>query len=267
MLYDVIPLIFQEYSRQLPSWFEKLTKGLSAQENYLTISRSSCDDFKRLFPEIAHKDIPVVYLAASEHFSKVIDRNRIERIREKYGISSEKKIFFSHCSLAKHKNLKRLFAAFCKIRKELPDWMMVFSGANSLGEMEAMLEYVCREGVPREAFCFTDYIEDNDLPVFYSMADLFCFVSLYEGFGLPVLEAMRCGTPCLVSQVSSIPEVASEAAIYVDPLNIDDIARKMLYAAQHEELRTELAAKALERAKQFSWKICCQEIVEELKDL
>ena len=112
---------------------------------------------------------------------------------------------------------------------------MVFSGSNVSGTMEPMPEYARRENIPEEAFCFTGYVDDADLPTLYSIADLFCFVSLYEGFGLPVLEAMSCGVPCLERNVSSIPEVAGDAALYVDPFNIDDIAQKMLHVAQSVE--------------------------------
>lgn len=267
MLYDTIPSIFPEYRHQMPDWYSKLIQGLSAQENYLAISRSSCNDFKRLFSEIANNDIQVVYLAAAEHFCRVFDDSLIKNVQKKYGIPGDKKIFFSHCSLAKHKNLNRLFAAFCKIRKDLPGWVMVFSGSNASGEMRAMLEYARRENIPEEAFCFTGYVDDDDLPVLYSMADLFCFVSLYEGFGLPILEAMCCGTPCLVSHVSSIPEIAAEAALYADPHNVDDIAQKMLHAAQDEDLRKELGSKALQQAKKFSWHICCQEILKKINNI
>lgn len=267
MLYDTIPSVFPEYIHHAPQWYTKLIKGLSAQENYLTISYSSGNDFKRLFPEISQNDIQVVYLAASEHFCRVTDKSLLENIRKKYGIPIGKKIFFSHCSLAKHKNLNRLFTAFCKVRRDLPDWVMVFSGSNVSGTMEPMLDYARRENIPEEAFCFTGYVDDTDLPALYSTADLFCFVSLYEGFGLPVLEAMSCGTPCLVSNVSSIPEVAAEAAIYADPLDADDIARKMLHAAQHAEEREIFSLKGLDRAKKFSWNICCGEILEKIKNI
>ena len=251
MLYDTIPTIFPEYAEKQPVWYSTLTRELSARENYLAISRSSSNDFKHLFPEIAGNDISVVYLAASEHFRRVSDQNILKNVRKKYGIPADKKIFFSHCSLVKHKNLNRLFAAFCKIRKELPDWVMIFSGSNAAQGMEPILEYADKEGVPEEAFHFTGYVEDSDLPALYSIADLFCFVSLYEGFGLPVLEAMGCGTPCLVSRVSSIPEVAADAAFYVDPLDVDDIAEKMLYAAQHEEQREKFPPKEWSRQRNF----------------
>lgn len=267
MLYDVIQSLLPECFPQLAAWYAGIIKGLSSRENYLTISRSSCNDFKRLFPEIASNDIKVVYLAAAEYFHKVHNENVIKNVREKYGIPSDKKIFLTHCSLSKHKNLPRLFAAFCKIRKNLPDWILVFSGSNVGSGMRPILEYARKEGIPQEAFLSIGYVEDRDLPVLYSMADLFCFVSLYEGFGLPVLEALSCGAPCLVSKTSSLPEVASEAAIYVDPLNTDDIAKKMLYAAQHEELRKELADKGLEQAKNFSWHLCGQKILEYVKNI
>ena len=264
MLYDTIPSFFGEYANQLNSWYGRLTESLSAEDNYLAISRSSRDDFKRLFPVLGNSNIGVVPLAAAESYRAVEEKDKLAAVRAKYNIPEDKKIFFSHCSLAPHKNLERLFEAFCLIREKLPEWNIVFSGSNAPGVMGKVLEYAEKHNVPRSAFCFTGYVDDDDLPALYSLADIFCFVSLYEGFGLPVLEAMSCGTPCVVSRTSSIPEVAGDAAVYADPESVDDIAQKMLSLACDEKLQNELRTRSLARAGEFSWRKTCQLIVENL---
>ncbi len=265
MLYDTIPSLFGEYASQLDSWYGKLVRNLSGKENYMAISQSSSLDFKRLFPVLDNVDIGIVPLAAADSFKREGDEDKLRQIRLKYNIPDGRKVFFSHCSLAPHKNLERLFSAFCRIREKLPDWIIVFSGSNAPGAMDKMLEYAGRHNVPESAFRFTGYVDDGDLPALYSLADVFCFVSLYEGFGLPVLEAMSCGTPCVVSDSSSIPEVAGDAALYVDPENIDDIAKKMLTLASDESLQNDLRTKSLARAGEFSWQKTCRMIVENLE--
>jgi len=108
---------------------------------------------------------------------------------------------------------------------------------------------------------FTGYVEEEDLPALYNGADLFVFPSLYEGFGLPVLEAMACGTPVVTSNTSSLPEVAGDAALLVDPYDVEEIATAMRRILEDEALTAELRAKGLARAKEFSWERTARETI------
>ena len=108
---------------------------------------------------------------------------------------------------------------------------------------------------------FTGYVEEEDLPALYNGASLFVFPSLYEGFGLPVLEAMACGTPVITSNTSSLPEVAGDAAILVDPENVEAIVEAMRRVLADRALAAELQAKGLERAKQFTWERTARETI------
>jgi len=109
---------------------------------------------------------------------------------------------------------------------------------------------------------FTGYVSQEKLPCLYRNADLFVFPSLYEGFGLPVLEAMACGTPVITSNTSSLPEVAGDAAVLVDPYSVEDIADAMERVLTDPDLRTELSRKGKERAKQFTWEKCARETLK-----
>jgi glycosyltransferase involved in cell wall biosynthesis len=100
---------------------------------------------------------------------------------------------------------------------------------------------------------FTGYIPEEDLPVLYNGASLFVFPSLYEGFGLPVLEAMACGTPVVTSNCSSLPEVTGEAAILVDPMDVNALAAAMRQVLEEPDLSLSLRQKGITRAQQFSW--------------
>jgi glycosyltransferase involved in cell wall biosynthesis len=108
---------------------------------------------------------------------------------------------------------------------------------------------------------FTDYVADEDLPALYNGAELFAFPSLYEGFGLPVLEAMACGTPVVTSNSSSLPEVAGDAALLVGPLDVEALAGAMQCVLADEVLATELREKGLARAAQFTWERTARETV------
>jgi glycosyltransferase involved in cell wall biosynthesis len=114
---------------------------------------------------------------------------------------------------------------------------------------------------------FTGYVPDEDLSALYSGAKAFIFPSLQEGFGLPILEAMQCGTPVISSNATSLPEVAGEAAILINPYDKDELSQAMLNLLSDEKLRNELTQKGIERAKQFSWSKCAQETVEIYKKI
>jgi len=110
---------------------------------------------------------------------------------------------------------------------------------------------------------FTEYVPDSDKPALLSGAKMFCFPSLYEGFGMPPLEAMACGTPVLTSNTSSLPEVCGDAAFYIDPLSVSEIESGIRELLHNEELRNELIEKGRQRIKQFAW----DKIAEQLHGL
>ncbi|MBS1252871.1 MAG: Mannosylfructose-phosphate synthase [Anaerolineales bacterium] len=113
-----------------------------------------------------------------------------------------------------------------------------------------------------ERVIFLGQVAETDLPALYSGADLFVFPSLYEGFGLPVIEAMACGAPVACSNTSSLPEVAGDAAVYFDPINEDDIAESIRRALGDADLRESLSARSLEQAAKFSWERTAQLTLE-----
>src|SRR6185312_2485417 len=153
-------------------------------------------------------------------------------------------------SLEPRKNLKRLLAAWARLPSSLQnEYQLVLAGAKGSAKVfgDAGLH-----DTPANA-CFTGYVNQGDLPALYSGAALFAYPSLYEGFGLPPLEAMACGTPVLTSNASSIPEVVGDAAISVAPANVDAITEGLRELMTNEDLRKRLAAKGFDRAAQLSW--------------
>ena len=114
---------------------------------------------------------------------------------------------------------------------------------------------------------FTDYVPEGDLPALLSGARLFVFPSLYEGFGMPVLEAMACGTPVVCSNTSSLPEVVGDAALLVDPLDVGELAAALARVLDDAELRTELIQRGFEQAKGLSWEKCARETLDVLESV
>ena len=114
---------------------------------------------------------------------------------------------------------------------------------------------------------FTGYVGGDELKPLYANAEFFVMPSLYEGFGQTIVEAMACGAPCLVSKVSSIPEIAGDAALFVDPHDTEGIAKGMNELATNKELREKLSAAGREQAKKFSWEKCARQTLEVYKSI
>ena len=129
-----------------------------------------------------------------------------------------------------------------------------------------MYELVESRGLQKRVL-FPGFIDDANLAALYSSADIMAFPSLYEGFGLPVLEAMACGVPVFASSVSSLPEVTGDAALLVDPSNVEDMADAMLKLTENVDLRQSIREKGLERAEQFSWQASAEALLGVYKDL
>lgn len=172
----------------------------------------------------------------------------IEHVREELQIGSQPYILYVG-SVEPKKNLARLLQAWSDIQHEVPDDIrLVVAGAS--GNLGVFSRTELR--VPPRV-SFTGYVSDDSIPALYSGALLTAYPSLYEGFGLPPLEAMACGSPVLTSNITSLPEVVGDAALLVDPLRTSAIGEALLALIRNDTLRQDLRQKGLERVKHFSW--------------
>ena len=161
------------------------------------------------------------------------------------------------------KNLARLVAAFAAMRAAgLPHTLVIVGRAGWL--TDTIHAEVATRGL-REHVQFTGYVPDADLPALYSGADAFAFVSLYEGFGMPALEAMACGTPVVAANTSSLPEVVGDAGVLVDPTDVAAIAASLTRVIADGALRARLIAAGRVRAARFTWERCARETLAVLE--
>jgi len=161
--------------------------------------------------------------------------------------------------LQPRKNLARLVRAYNGIAREVPHRLVLVGKEGWAGEE---LRRAIAESPTGKAPLFTGYVPDADLPALYAGADLFVYPSLYEGFGLPPLEAMACGTPVITSNSSSLPEVVGEAGVTVDPQDVDALAGAISDLLQNEARRLELSALGVARAAQFTWDRTARQTIE-----
>lgn len=159
-----------------------------------------------------------------------------------------------------HKNLTRALCAFENLPEKYDDFKFVIVGKkeNFITGDDAFVQ----QALKNKKVMFTDYVDDASLVGCYKFATLLFFPSLYEGFGLPPLEAQACGTPCLVSNVASLPEVCGESVLYCDPYDVDDMSHKLEILLSNQDLQDELVNQGYENIKRFSWEKSAQEILK-----
>jgi len=196
-------------------------------------------------------------------FRPVRDETAIEVVKARYGIASEYILFVG--TIQPRKNLVRLIEAFANLQTcKLANLQLVIAGKRGW-LYEGIFQRVEKLGLEGQVV-FMGYVAEQDLPALFSGAKLFAFPSLYEGFGLPILEAMACGTPVVCSNASSLPEVAGDAAILVDPLDVEELAAAMERVLRDKELQAEMIERGFEQAKRFSWEKCAQETLAVLEE-
>jgi len=206
--------------------------------------------------------VTAIPIAAPAHFRPVDDETELQRVRQTYGINGD--YILSVGSIQPRKNLARLLSAYGRLRQSrsrdsLPQLVLVGKRAWLYREtMKAVEE--SGTGV-----IVTGYVPDADLPALYSGATCFVYPSFFEGFGLPPLEAMKCGTPVIVGDRTSLPEVVGDAGVLVNPYDIDAIAAAIASVVDDSSLRTILRTKSLNRARIFDWRETARQTLEVYK--
>lgn len=249
-IYDLIHLLFpRNYSRSLSLYYKTIVAHCVRKvDRIMTVSYSSKRDIVNLL-NVPEDKISVIYGAPDEQFKPTGDiyiRNRLDKI---YGISKPYVLYVGN--MRPHKNLMGLLKAFYRCRQKGLDFMLVICGERMYSYRELYRRAV---GLDMEKeVVFTGVVPDEDLVMLYNGAGALVLPSLYEGFGLPPLEAMVCGTPVIASRTASLSEVLRDVAILFDPGNISELAGAIEEVLINDGLRERLCRKGLERTRMFSW--------------
>lgn len=253
-VHDIIAYLYSEFGFTGIRYKYLLNKSLNTADKIITDSYNTKKDLINYFG-VPEQKINVIYLAADEKF-KVLGSQEIDPILTKYRILSP--YIFYVGGFMKHKNVPLLLKAFHKLKKEGIPHKLIFTGKNSNKHIQNVIQKLNLQ----KHVIFLGYVESEDLPALYNGADLFVYPSLYEGFGLPPLEAMACGCPVVISNTSSLPEVVGDAGVFFDPYNVDDLVRSIYEVLTDSAQKEKLVRKGLDRAKQFSWEKCARETIE-----
>lgn len=258
-LYDLIPVLFPDFFDPQALVGQKhpvcnMVDSLRPEDFVICISDSTRNDLLAYRKDLLPKRVFTAPLAASSKFFPVNDPERIAVVKRCYRIPDEKKYILSVCTLEPRKNLEtvvRAFGAFVRQNK-IEDVVLVLAGTAGW-KYEPLLRQIDATGELTQKIIFTGFVSDEDLAALYSGALVFACLSFYEGFGLPPLEAMQCGTPVITSNTSSLPEVVGDAGIMIDPRDEKGAAQYFFRFYHEPGYRDEFSKKAIAQAKQFSW--------------
>lgn len=247
--FEHLPHTFKRRSRMQLRMTVHRSARLASQ--VITLSNHARQDIITTY-NINPDKVTAIPLAAPRHFAPVTNANELQRVKQTYGIKGAYILCVG--SIQPRKNLTRLLRAYSLLRRDdpegkLPNLVVAGKYAWLFEETLRTIEQLAL----RESVIMTGYVPETDLPSLYSGALCFVYPSYFEGFGLPPLEAMKCGTPVIVGNQTSVPEVVGDAALLVDPFDVDAIASTIKSVISDDTLRAALKARGLERAKLFDW--------------
>ncbi len=249
-IYDLSFLLYPESLRRSRRFYLGLFTRLSARRarRIIAISKSTKRDVVRLL-RVPPNKVDVVYCGTDKAF-RLLPEAQVSAFRSRRGLPERFVLFVG--TIEPRKNITGLIEAFASLRLgDHAPLKLVIGGAKGWFYRDVFARV--RELDLEDEVLFPGYIPAGELPLWYNAAELFVYPSLYEGFGLPPLEAMACGTPVVAANTSSLPEVVGEAGMLVDPLDVEGLAEAMRRVLNDETLRQEMRERGLRRAQDFSW--------------
>jgi glycosyltransferase involved in cell wall biosynthesis len=251
-IHDCIHLVFPEYlPNKLAYVYARTFMTIAARRSarVLTVSEASKRDILRFF-HVPSSKVEVVYNALDPRFDNPPEPEDVVRVRQRYQLDDPFLLYAGN--IKPHKNVDRVIEAFARLKKRGFERLKLVIIGDEISKSPELRRAVHRHQLHKHVR-FLGFVSDATLAILYRLADVFVFPSLYEGFGLPPLEAMASGTPVVTSNVSSLPEVVGDAALLVDPQDAEAIAAATERILTDGELRRTLVQKGLGRVHEFSW--------------
>lgn len=259
-VHDLVPVDYPEYSSIETSIYYRLflSRSVHKAKKIIAVSNKVKEDIINRYGTDPIK-IHVIYHGVEEEFKKIHDPQLLQRVIKKYKLP--KSFLFFLGNLEPRKNLLRVIDAFIHLKKHQQiNQKLVIAGKNGWN-YQAIYQKVKLEKMEDEII-FTGYLDRNDLPSIYSLCSLFVFPSLYEGFGLPVLEAMACEAPVLISDRGALPEITDQIFPQANAFDVQDIADKIHLLLTDSGIRNKNIQQGIVRAKSFTWKKTAEETLK-----
>ena len=267
IVHDIIPRLFPAYRGNLRQayYWKMVERGITRADRIMSTSEHTKNDLIREL-DIQKNSISVAYPAAAPRFHEKLSHEALMAVLQKYDLKSG--YIYHGGGLEIRKNTSTLLCAYKQLRdttENIPPLVIsgkIHSKNNTLAtDAESLIEDL---GLKKNVRLL-GFVPDADMPALYQGALFFVYPSLYEGFGLPVLEALSLGTPTLTSPVSSLPEVGGDAVLYADPENAEDMVRQMKRLLTDETLRAALSAKSAKQASRFDWESFTQNVLANIQ--
>jgi hypothetical protein len=245
--YKYIPNMISK--RNLISINTQLLLNAKKAIKIITVSENSKKDIVNFY-KIPEEKIEIIYEGVDDSFRPSKEEQKKKEIAEKYRLPSKYLLYVG--TYLPHKNLETLLHAYHNLRRNQKiSHSLVLAGKK--GRNYEAIKHLISELKLEGDVKAIGYVSSEDLPYVYNLSDLFIFPSIYEGFGLPLLEAMACGVPVISSNASCLPEIGGDAAIYFLPREIEELAKKIIMVSTNQNLRNDLIEQGIRRAKLFSW--------------
>jgi glycosyltransferase involved in cell wall biosynthesis len=263
-VFDLTPHFFRDEvftgkRKALIPFYRFLQRSLSEVGSIIAISDNTKRDLCGIF-SIPESRVTVTHLGVSSKFTPCRDESRLNALRNKYGLPERYLLYIGN--FFPFKNIERLFDAISLLESRNGiDTPIVIGGHIHPFFRDSLMKSIAKRKIEGRVMLL-GFVEAGELPLLYSGAWIFVYPSLYEGFGLPPLEALACGTAVACSSTSSLPEVVGDAALLFDPLSPDDIALKIAELHEDGALREKLERKGLARAEGFTWAKCAEKTLE-----
>ena len=260
-IHDLIPLkVLQENEQIAIDYRNDITYAVNNSDYLITVSEASKIDILTEFNYPESKIFIIPNGVDYDFFNKSIDEDILEKVRNKYKLPKKFILYFGN--IRKHKNVASLIKAYSLLSNEIRDEISLVITQGNKELFELTKEFKIEHQV-----YFTSYIDDDDIPYLYKLTLVMVFISLYEGFGLPIIEAMAAGVPVITSNTSSLPEVAGDAAILVNPLQIDEITLALDKIIKNPEVRNRMIDLGYRNAKKYNWTNSGVKLTKLLADL
>ncbi len=258
--FEYHPEFFSWRKRIWQKYLMNVEQEAQGAEKIIAVSRSTKEDLMDFY-KINPGRIKVIYSGVDDKFEKKeLCESESEGIKKKYRLPQNFILYFG--TVEPRKNIVGLISAFQLIKGRIKNKELKLVIAGARGWLYQDIFKAAKNSKYSQDIIFTGFVEPADKVFLYNLASLFVYPSFFEGFGFPPLEAMACGLPVITSNTSSLPEVVGDAALMVDPYNIDELAWAMAEVLAGDDLRRELIARGLARAKMFSWEKCAKETLD-----
>jgi glycosyltransferase involved in cell wall biosynthesis len=255
-IHDLIPLkVPTESIKVAIDYRNDISYAIKHSDYLITVSEASKKDIISEFNYPENRITVIPNGVDFNSFNNTIDEKELLKVKNKYKLPNEFIIYFG--GIRKHKNVDSLIKAYSLLSTEIKNkvGLVITQGNEELFQLVKELNL-------EDQVCFTPYVDEVDKPSIYKLALVMAFISSYEGFGLPIIEAMAAGTPVITSNVSSMPEIAGDAAILVNPLQLEEISEALEKVIQNPEIRAKMISLGYDNAKKYSWNYSGKKLTE-----